>query len=52
MKKGMDENKKNRLLEFLKKAVEDKEALNKCIREGGDISKVADERGIKLVCPI
>lgn len=45
----MDEKRKQKLLDFLRKAIEDKEALNKCIRDGGDLKKVADERGLKLV---
>lgn len=36
----------------IRKAVEDKNALCKCIREGGNLEETAKERGIQLVCPI
>ncbi len=36
----------------IRKAVEDKNALNECIRKGGNLEQTAKERGIKLVCPI
>ena len=29
--------------------VEDKKVINKCIREGGDLDKLAEEKGIKFV---
>jgi len=34
------------------KMIEDKRALNRCIREGGDLDSVAKRRGIKLATPI
>ena len=34
------------------KMIEDKRALNQCIREGGDLASVARKRGIKLATPI
>ena len=37
---------------FLKKMQTDKMALNACIRNGGNISKEAQKRGIKLATPI
>lgn len=52
-KRDMDTNEKEimrkRFHSFIKKVIEDKEALNKCIREGGDIDEVARERGIRFV---
>lgn len=32
----------------LMKAIDDKEALNECIRNGGNIDEVARERGIRF----
>jgi len=37
---------------MLKKMIEDKRALNRCIREGGDLDSIAQKRGIKLATPI
>ena len=52
-KRDMDAREKEimrkRFHSFIKKVIEDKEALNKCIREGGDIDEVAKERGIRFV---
>ena len=37
---------------FYIKSIEDKRAINKCIREGGNLNKVINERKIKLTAPI
>ncbi len=37
---------------FFRKAVDDKKAMCECIRNGGNIRKVADERGIDLYNPL
>ena len=37
---------------FFRKILEDKRAINECIRNGGDLKKLADERGIKFARPI
>lgn len=36
----------------IQKMVEDKNAINKCIREGGDLKALANERGIKFATPV
>lgn len=38
--------------DFIKKVLEDKRAINECIRNGGDLKKLTDERGIKFAKPI
>ncbi len=40
---------RKRFHSFIKKVIEDNEALSKCIREGGDIDEVAKVRGIRFV---
>ena len=37
---------------FMQKMLNDKNAITKCIREGGNINNVAAERRIKLVKPL
>lgn len=37
---------------FFRRAVDDKKALCECIRNGGNLREVADERGIDLVNPL
>lgn len=32
--------------------IDDKKALNECIRKGGDFEKVAKERNVKLAKPL
>lgn len=34
------------------KILEDKRAIRQCIQTGGDIKKIAQERGIKFATPI
>ena len=43
---------KTDVADFFKKMQADKEALTACIREGGNISKEAKDRGITLATPI
>ena len=38
--------------EYLKKYLDDKNALHDAIMDGRDIEKIAKERGLKLVKPI
>ena len=33
---------------FFQKMIDDKKAIVECIKEGGDINKVADERGFEI----
>lgn len=40
---------KYRHISAIEKMVEDKKVINKCIREGGDLDKLAEEKGIKFV---
>ncbi len=37
---------------FFRKVLEDKKAIKKCIQEGGDLKKIAKERGIKFATPV
>ena len=37
---------------ILEKMLEDKKAIQKCIREGGDLQKVAEERNVKFATPL
>ena len=37
---------------ILEKMMEDKRAIQKCIREGGDLSKIAKERNVKFATPL
>ncbi len=37
---------------ILEKIMEDKKTIHKCIREGGDLKKIAKERNIKFATPI
>lgn len=34
------------------KVIEDKKAIRKCIQSGGDLEKLAKERGLKFATPI
>ena len=40
------------LYKTMVKLIEDHQAINKCIREGGDLNKLKEERGIKFAIPI
>ena len=37
---------------ILEKMLEDKKAIQKCIREGGDLKQVAKERNVRFVTPL
>ena len=37
---------------ILEKMMADKKAIHKCIREGGDLKKIAKERNIRFATPI
>lgn len=45
---GKKQNNRN----FFIKLLEDKKAMRECIQNGGDVTKTAEERGIKLATPI
>ncbi len=34
------------------KVIEDKKAIRECLQNGGDLAKLAEERGIKFAKPI
>lgn len=48
----MNKDIKNKNTLFFQKILEDKRAIRKCIQEGGDVKKLAKERGIKFVTPL
>ena len=37
---------------ILEKMMEDKKAIHKCIREGGDLKKLAKKRNVKFATPL
>ena len=41
-----------RPLSVIEKMVEDKKAISKCIKKGGNLKALADERGIKFATPV
>lgn len=43
---------KTKQIDLLTKMVEDKKAIQKCIREKGDLKKIALERNVKFVTPL
>jgi hypothetical protein len=43
---------KSDMAAFFKKMQADKEALNACIRKGGNITQEAKDRGITLATPV
>ena len=43
---------KTETLSILEKMMEDKKAIQKCIREGGDLKKVAKKCNIRFATPI
>jgi hypothetical protein len=45
-----DKNKKHKSL--ILKLIEDKKAISECVRKGGDLNKLAEERGLKFAKPI
>ena len=48
----MNKDIKNKNTSFFQKTLEDKRAIRKCIQEGGDVKKLAKERGIKFATPL
>ena len=48
----MNKDIKNNNTSFFQKILEDKRAIRKCIQEGGDVKKLAKERGIKFATPL
>ena len=48
MSKSIEHKKKSVFLRIL----EDKRAIRKCVQEGGDVKKLAKERGIKFLTPL
>ncbi len=42
----------NKSANILEKMMEDKKAIQKCIREGGDLNQLAQERHVKFVTPL
>lgn len=46
------ENKKEIARNSYMKAIENKRAINKCIREGGDLKKLINDRNIKFATPL
>ena len=48
MSKSIEHKKKSVFLRIL----EDKRAIRKCVQEGGDVKKLAQERGIKFSTPL
>lgn len=47
-----EEIKKEQARNFFKKALDDKRAISECIRGGGDLKKLMNERGIKFANPV
>ena len=43
---------KTKTPKILEKMMEDKKAIQKCIREGGDLKKIAKERNVKFSTPL
>ncbi|MCM1219232.1 MAG: hypothetical protein NC548_32525 [Lachnospiraceae bacterium] len=39
-------------ISILKKMLEDKKAIRKCIREKGDLKKLAQKRNVQFVAPL
>ena len=52
MKNMSQEKEKQTRKSFFIKLLEDKKAMRECIQNGGDVTKTAEERGIKLATPL
>ncbi len=50
--KNKEVNKEKNARFLFNKALEDKRAINECIRKGGDLKQIAIERGIRFATPI
>jgi hypothetical protein len=48
----MEENKDRKRKSLILKLIEDKKAISECIRKGGDLNKLAEERGLKFAKPL
>ena len=44
--------KKEKQLNIFRRMLEDKRAIRECIRKGGDLKKLAKDRGIKFAKPL
>lgn len=52
MKTNKEEIKRREARNFFKKAIEDKRAINNCIRNGENLDKLAKDRGITFATPV
>lgn len=48
----MEAKKNKKQKSLILKLLEDRKAINECIRKGGDIQKLAEERGLKFAKPL
>jgi hypothetical protein len=48
----MEENKNKKQKSPILKLIEDQRAISECIRKGGDLNKLAEERGLKFAKPV
>ena len=48
----MNKKAENNSKSIIQKVLEEKRAIRQCIQTGGDIKKVAKERGIKFATPL
>lgn len=48
----MKKTKKQQIQDIFQKAIDDKQAINNCIKTGGDYNKLANDRGIKFSTPV
>ena len=48
----MNRTDKNNTILIFQKVLEDKRAIRECIQKGGNIEKVAKDRGIKFAKPV
>lgn len=51
MKYKIEEDKRQVARSFFLKSIEDKRAINKCIREGGNLNKVIDDEKLNFPLP-
>ncbi len=48
----MDNKKEQKPKSIFQQVLDDKRAIRECIQKGGDIKKIAKERGIKFSTPL
>lgn len=48
----LNKEKKQETKSIFQRVLDDKRAIRECIRKGGDISKIEEERGIKFATPL